>query len=75
MRGALCGGTKLDHESLAALMYELERRLHCQKKRTPHLPIAFAEPGNMRDATTPPDMVSSYDASCVFKPSILRSHG
>jgi hypothetical protein len=38
-------------------------------------PISFALPGRTCAVVTPPAMASSYDASWVFNPSILRNQG
>lgn len=38
-------------------------------------PMLFALPGKICAEVTPPAIANSYDASCVFRPSMLRSHG
>lgn len=38
-------------------------------------PILLALPGRIWAVVTPPAIASSYDASCVLRPSILRSQG
>lgn len=52
-----------------------DKSRYTPKSVVEHPPILFALPGRICAVVTPPAIASSYDASCVLRPSMLRSQG